>query len=173
MWCSHSHLFLLLPINLSTLITSLKIGRRSWNVVFKNVFCSFFMWWKLQSFYNLEFRSEKCFVYIPVFLSLWWSDFSKGFNWMFFSLKNDFYLILDQGFSFNMSLKDNFRRLNWKFIMFVSLKGCHCNILQSNSVITNSTGPSIFVRYNRDIVITVKLHVVKSPTKNFLKFCSL
>jgi hypothetical protein len=47
--------------------------------------------------------------------------------------------------------------------------------LQSNSVITNSTGPSIFVRYNRDIVITVKLYVVKSPhgTKNFLKFCSL
>ncbi len=44
--------------------------------------------------------------------------------------------------------------------------------IQSNSVITNSTGPSIFVRYNRDIVITVKLYVVKSPfgTKNFLKF---
>ena len=33
--------------------------------------------------------------------------------------------------------------------------------LQSNSVITNSTGPSIFVRYNRDFVITVKVYVVK------------
>jgi hypothetical protein len=44
--------------------------------------------------------------------------------------------------------------------------------VQSNSVITNSTGPSIFVRYNRDIVITVKLYVVKSPfgTENFLNF---
>ena len=33
--------------------------------------------------------------------------------------------------------------------------------LQSNSVITNSMGPSIFVRYNRDIVITVKVYAVK------------
>ena len=33
--------------------------------------------------------------------------------------------------------------------------------IQSNSVITNSMGPSVFVRYNRDIVITVKVYVVK------------
>ncbi len=55
--------------------------------------------------------------------------------------------------------------------------GTHIQVkeIQSNSVITNSTGPSIFVRYNRDIVINVKLYVVKSPigTKNILKFCSL
>jgi hypothetical protein len=35
--------------------------------------------------------------------------------------------------------------------------------LQSNSVITNFTGLSIFGRYNRDIVKTVKLYVVKLP----------
>ncbi len=33
--------------------------------------------------------------------------------------------------------------------------------VQSSSVITNTTGPSVFVRYSRDIVITVKLYVVK------------
>ena len=33
--------------------------------------------------------------------------------------------------------------------------------IQSNSVITNSMGPSIFVRYNRDIGITVKVYLVK------------
>ncbi len=33
--------------------------------------------------------------------------------------------------------------------------------IQSNSVITNSTGPSVFVRYNSDFVITVKNYVVK------------
>jgi hypothetical protein len=42
--------------------------------------------------------------------------------------------------------------------------------IQSNSVITNSTGPSLFVRYNRDVVVTVKLYVVKSPfgTQNLI-----
>ena len=29
--------------------------------------------------------------------------------------------------------------------------------IQSKSVITNSTGQSVFVRYNRDITITVKV----------------
>ena len=33
--------------------------------------------------------------------------------------------------------------------------------IQPNSVITNSMGPLVFVRYNRDIVITVKVYVVK------------
>ena len=33
--------------------------------------------------------------------------------------------------------------------------------VQSNSVIANSTGPSVFVRYNRDIVITVRVDVVQ------------
>jgi hypothetical protein len=32
--------------------------------------------------------------------------------------------------------------------------------VHSNSLITNSTGPTIFVNYNRDIVITEKLYVV-------------
>ena len=32
--------------------------------------------------------------------------------------------------------------------------------IQSNSVIANSTGPSVFVRYNREFVITVKIYVV-------------
>ena len=47
--------------------------------------------------------------------------------------------------------------------------------IQSNSVITNSTGPSVFVRYNRDFVITVKIYVVEKllGTKNINKFCSL
>ena len=34
-------------------------------------------------------------------------------------------------------------------------------VIQSNSVITNSMGPLVFVGYNRDIVITVKVYVVK------------
>jgi len=33
--------------------------------------------------------------------------------------------------------------------------------LQSNSVITNSMGPSVSVSYNREIVITMKIYVVK------------
>ena len=33
--------------------------------------------------------------------------------------------------------------------------------LQANKVITNSTEPSIFVRYNRVMVITLKVYVVK------------
>ncbi len=36
----------------------------------------------------------------------------------------------------------------------------YCLDLQSNSVVTNSTGPSVFDRYIRDIVITVKVYVV-------------
>ncbi len=35
------------------------------------------------------------------------------------------------------------------------------SILQANSVITNSTGPSVFVCYNREFIITVKIYVVK------------
>ena len=35
------------------------------------------------------------------------------------------------------------------------------NKIQSNSVITNSTGPSVFVCYNIDSVITVKVYIVK------------
>jgi hypothetical protein len=35
--------------------------------------------------------------------------------------------------------------------------------IQSNSVITNSTGPRKYVRYNHKIVITVKVYVVKVP----------
>ena len=44
--------------------------------------------------------------------------------------------------------------------------------IQSNSVITNSMGPSIYVRYNRDIVITVKVYAVKCSfgTKNMDHF---
>jgi hypothetical protein len=45
-------------------------------------------------------------------------------------------------------------------ILIVSTKTKLKKELQSNSVITNSMGPSIFARYNRDIVITVKLYVV-------------
>jgi len=33
--------------------------------------------------------------------------------------------------------------------------------IQSNSVITNSTVPSVFVHYNREFVITVNIYVVK------------
>ena len=33
--------------------------------------------------------------------------------------------------------------------------------LVSNSVITNSTGKSVFVRYNRDIVMAVSVYVLK------------
>jgi len=40
--------------------------------------------------------------------------------------------------------------------------------LQSNLVITNSTGPSVCVRYNRDIVITVKVYVVNTSTHNII-----
>jgi hypothetical protein len=40
---------------------------------------------------------------------------------------------------------------------------CTPSTIQSNSVITNSTEPSIFVRYSRDIVISMKLYVVKEP----------
>ncbi len=40
-----------------------------------------------------------------------------------------------------------------KFLGFIQ-KSC-CHNLQSNSVITNSTGPPIFVRYSREFVITV------------------
>ena len=49
------------------------------------------------------------------------------------------------------------------------------NKLQSNSVITNSKGPSVSVRYNREIVITVMIYVVKKPdgTKIVCNFCSL
>ncbi len=35
--------------------------------------------------------------------------------------------------------------------------------VQLKSVIMNSSGPSVFVRYNRDIVLTVKVYVVKYP----------
>jgi hypothetical protein len=35
--------------------------------------------------------------------------------------------------------------------------------IQSNSVITNSMGPRKSVRYNCEIVITVKVYVVKVP----------
>jgi len=47
--------------------------------------------------------------------------------------------------------------------------------VQSNSVITNSMGSSVFVRYNRDIVLTVKDYVVKEQNwaKNSITFCSL
>jgi len=47
--------------------------------------------------------------------------------------------------------------------------------IQSNLVITNSMGPPLSVRYNREIVITVKIYVVKKPdgTKNVCNFCSL
>jgi hypothetical protein len=57
--------------------------------------------------------------------------------------------------------------------------GCFCKVviivIQSNSVITSSTGPSILVRYYRDNVMTVKLYVVKAPfvTKIFWKFSRL
>ncbi len=37
------------------------------------------------------------------------------------------------------------------------------DLIQSNSVITNSTGPQKFVRYNHEMVNTVKVYVVKVP----------
>jgi len=39
----------------------------------------------------------------------------------------------------------------------------NCLNLQSNLVITNSTGPRKYVRNNREIVITVKVYVVNAP----------
>ncbi len=47
--------------------------------------------------------------------------------------------------------------------------------IQSNSVITNITGPSTYVRYNREFVITVNIYVVKWSlgAKNGNIFCSL
>jgi hypothetical protein len=43
---------------------------------------------------------------------------------------------------------------------------------QSNSDISNSMGLSVFICYNRDIVVTVKVYVVKCPngTENDIKF---
>jgi len=36
-------------------------------------------------------------------------------------------------------------------------------VIQSNLVVTNSTGQRKYVCYNREIVITVKIYVVKVP----------
>jgi hypothetical protein len=41
--------------------------------------------------------------------------------------------------------------------------------VQSNSVITNITGPSIFVRYSREFVITVSICVAFVNQENLIK----
>jgi len=47
------------------------------------------------------------------------------------------------------------------FLLLNKLKTLVRKCIQSNSVTTNSTGPSEFVCYNRDIIITIKVYIVK------------
>jgi len=58
----------------------------------------------------------------------------------------------------NMLLLCQLKCLNYFIVEYLLL--CFLEV-QSNSVITNPTGPSTFVRYNRDIAIAVKVYVVK------------
>ncbi len=45
--------------------------------------------------------------------------------------------------------------------------------MQSNSVLTNTKGTSLLVRFKRDINVTVKVYVVKEPLRinNINEFC--
>jgi len=63
-------------------------------------------------------------------------------------------------------LTPNEKQNKWSRNCFLHLIYClflrrDLTYVQSNSVITNSTGPWKYVRYNREIVITVKVYVVK------------
>jgi len=49
----------------------------------------------------------------------------------------------------------------WQLMLKKFRERYHETDIQSNSVITNSMGPSVSVRYNSEIVITVKIYVIK------------
>ena len=55
---------------------------------------------------------------------------------------------------------ENLNQEQW-FPIFFSVSGTLIIRIQSNSVVTNITGQSIFIRFGRDFVITVKIHIVK------------
>ncbi len=65
--------------------------------------------------------------------------------------------------------------LHFYLILKIVLLHLMAEYIQSNSVMTNSMGPRISVRYNREFVITDNIYVMKETfgTENVYIICSL